>query len=1033
MRKFLLALALLVAPAFAQNGLVNMFNISPQAPGTTVTAAILQNGTVGSGLATPSLSPTGTAANFTVGAHNANCTLPENVTISGTTERPMMPSQSLNLLMSSSLTYWTTGVTPGQVYSWTACVTVPGGSPAPSFIDLARTDSDNGKISVFQIVNNGTCARIERDTFATSSCITVAPLQTFWATYKVDNINGINTLKLYQPTYPYTLIGTQTTPQIVGGNIFRWLVGNSQTGTSTGTMSIENQIFDPTGSFPLDSVTFTPLWAGLISPTRAFDWTNPGVLGGIPDAAWTQCGATVAAGSSAATIQAAINACTANHFVQLGAGTFSLTSGITISARTNIAVRGFGADQTFLSFSGTVLNCGGGSNTGFCIRATDGNFNGGPSNTASWTAGFVPGTTTISINAVTNLKVGNYIILDQLDDTQLACDNGGILVSDIKTVCGVGSPVPPGINGPYNGQGNGGGARPQRAQQQTVQVTQCDGNSTTGHACVSGANLTIFPALRMPNWSSTKTPQAWWATSPSQFIGIEDMSIDNTSNVSGVAPCGSTVGIGIYNSPNSWVTGVRSIDSGRAHVQVLFSPRVTVRNNYLYATQNTNVCSYGVEIYSSSDTLIENNIAQMVASPWMFNGPCSGCVIGYNYSVLDLYTGSSLFSANSHGDHDAGNDTGLIEGNEGNIVNADVIHGTGNFMTYYRNNYTGASTCWQSSADTSTTAQIIATGVFGQCTGNTSPFVFNSFHRFYNAIGNILGTTGWNTGYQCAPNSSGVVVCDGSHQVYSIGEGNSGFSPAVPADPNTPVTTMRWNNVDSSHGFSSPQRNCSEVPTILTNQFQQFFSTFCPSFITLPASLYYASTPSWWPSGKAWPPIGPDITFGNESGKGGHAFTIPAHDCATQIGIPADGTGGVRTFNANTCYNQSTLPLASISPSVLAFNSIIVGQSSGTTPTTLFSVGGATLSSIVVSITGPDAGQFSQTNSCPSSLAVGQNCVISIAFNPTSAGAKTASLSVADNAFDTPQTVALSGTGVSAVNSVTIKGAFTISGSTKIQ
>ena len=29
---------------------------------------------------------------------------------------------------------------------------------------------------------------------------------------------------------------------------------------------------------------------------------------------------------------------------------------------------------------------------------------------------------------------------------------------------------------------------------------------------------------------------------------------------------------------------------------------------------------------------------------------------------------------------------------------------------------------------------------------------------------------------------------------------------------------------------------------------------------TLPASLYYSSKPAWWPSGQAWPWVGPDLT-----------------------------------------------------------------------------------------------------------------------------------------------------------------------------
>src|SRR5215471_21097592 len=58
--------------------------------------------------------------------------------------------------------------------------------------------------------------------------------------------------------------------------------------------------------------------AGILAPSRAIDWSQAGVPGGIPSASWTQCGSTIAAGASAATITAAVQACPPNHYVLLG-------------------------------------------------------------------------------------------------------------------------------------------------------------------------------------------------------------------------------------------------------------------------------------------------------------------------------------------------------------------------------------------------------------------------------------------------------------------------------------------------------------------------------------------------------------------------------------------------------------------------------------------------------------------------------------------------------------------------------------------
>jgi hypothetical protein len=54
---------------------------------------------------------------------------------------------------------------------------------------------------------------------------------------------------------------------------------------------------------------------------------------------------------------------------------------------------------------------------------------------------------------------------------------------------------------------------------------------------------------------------------------------------------------------------------------------------------------------------------------------------------------------------------------------------------------------------------------------------------------------------------------------------------------------------------------------------------------------------------------------------------------------------------------------------------------------------------------------FSETNNCPSSLNVGATCQIKVTFTPTAPGVVQGTLSVTDNAVNSPQTVLLTGTG----------------------
>jgi hypothetical protein len=77
--------------------------------------------------------------------------------------------------------------------------------------------------------------------------------------------------------------------------------------------------------------------------------------------------------------------------------------------------------------------------------------------------------------------------------------------------------------------------------------------------------------------------------------------------------------------------------------------------------------------------------------------------------------------------------------------------------------------------------------------------------------------------------------------------------------------------------------------------------------------------------------------------------------------------------------------------------------------------GNASLTITGITIAGTGAGAFTQTNTCGTSLAAGAMCSISVMFTPTSATTYAASISVADNATGSPQSVQLSGSGAAVV------------------
>ena len=106
-------------------------------------------------------------------------------------------------------------------------------------------------------------------------------------------------------------------------------------------------------------------------------------------------------------------------------------------------------------------------------------------------------------------------------------------------------------------------------------------------------------------------------------------------------------------------------------------------------------------------------------------------------------------------------------------------------------------------------------------------------------------------------------------------------------------------------------------------------------------------------------------------------------------------------------------PAVSLSATSLSFGSQNVGATSTPMSVTLTNIGNASLSITSIGLNGTNSGDFAQTNTCGSSVLSGANCSISVTFAPTAAGARNATVSVADNASGSPQTVTLSGAGAS--------------------
>jgi hypothetical protein len=364
--------------------------------------------------------------------------------------------------------------------------------------------------------------------------------------------------------------------------------------------------------------------------------------------------------------------------------------------------------------------------------------------------------------------------------------------------------------------------------------------------------------------------------------GIEDLSLDTSASTAGGV-------VFFFNASNCWAKNIRGINAARVQVWSWQSTHITVRDSYFYGTQAAASDSYGTDNYMAADILIENNIFQHIAAP-LQNENSVGVVQSYNLAIDDYYTksGSTQWQQASSYHHGAGDQYHLFEGNQGIALTGDTVHGTGDFITAFRNYLNGRD---------------LAGGSIGGKTQQTNPVQLEAFNRYYNIIGNVLGTPGYHTNYQVFPTS----VADAGNastsnvSIYSLGySGNEGTHGSLNNDTILVSSLMRWGNYDIVN--AAVQWNANEVPSGLS-----LYANPVPPDHTLPSSFYLSSKPAWFATrfgAVAWPPIGPDVTGGQDSS--GHAWKIPAQLCYENT----SKTIGILNFNANNCYLSSNTPPA---------------------------------------------------------------------------------------------------------------------------
>jgi Beta-propeller repeat len=128
------------------------------------------------------------------------------------------------------------------------------------------------------------------------------------------------------------------------------------------------------------------------------------------------------------------------------------------------------------------------------------------------------------------------------------------------------------------------------------------------------------------------------------------------------------------------------------------------------------------------------------------------------------------------------------------------------------------------------------------------------------------------------------------------------------------------------------------------------------------------------------------------------------------------GSGSIFGDAFVTKISPADAPFVTLSPASLTFGP--QGAQNMNVPqfVTLTNIGQLPLSISSIGVTGQNNGDFTETNNCPLSpatLGVNGSCKIMVVFAPQESGTLNASISVADNAPGSPQSVSLTGVGVS--------------------
>ncbi len=340
---------------------------------------------------------------------------------------------------------------------------------------------------------------------------------------------------------------------------------------------------------------------------------------------------------------------------------------------------------------------------------------------------------------------------------------------------------------------------------------------------------------------------------------------------------------------------------------------------------------------------------------------------------------------------------------------------------------TGAPDNWSGAGGTSFASPIMAAiqalvnQKTGERQGNPNPTYYKLAATEYGVSGNSScnSTLGNATGSSCIfydiTQGDMDVNCTGTHNCYRPSGTYGVTSASNTADDLAYGTQTGWDfatGIGSVNAFNLANNWPSSAPSFTLSASPGSVSVAQGAQVTTTIAVApvngFTGSVTLSASGL---PTGVTASFSSNPTSATSVLTLAASPTAATgaATVTIKGTSGSLTASTTVKLTVSGSATVSLMPISLSFGNQVIKTTSAAKIVTVTNTSTATLN--ISSITATASFAIS-AKTCASTLAAAAKCTVSLTFTPTALGKVTGTLTFTDNAANSPQTVALSGTGV---------------------